>query len=276
MANTKETLLKLLNKIAKQQKYENPEIIIKDLSSGGANYTSKLFTVTIREENKEDLQLFAKVATMGEAFRKDVPINAFKTEVFAYTKLAKIYATLEEENGVPEEHRLHFTKLYDFDLTLYQETLVFDNLLAHGYGPHNRFQSINWEYSSTIVTDMAKMHALSFAFGKQYPEDFEKVMADLKIDWDESGSMLDVLQKMTALALNNVKPEYKNALEQFMDTQKNPFRMYAPIRGKVIVHGDFRGDNLLHRMREVSLFYIIFYLMNSFTFIFYTFLKTFL
>ena len=264
MANTEESLRKLLSKISKEQKYENPEIIIKDLSSGGANYTSKLFTAIIREENKEDLHLFAKVAIMGETFRKDLPLDLFKNEVLAYTKVAKIYASLEEDNRVPEEHRLQFTKLYGFDPTHNQETLVLENLLAHGYGPFNRFQPISWEYASTTVSDLAKMHALAFAFAKQYPDQYEKVTAEMNIEWEEFGSMYDLLQKMAIVALSNVKPEYKDALRKFLESQRNPLRINAPIRSKVIIHGDFRGSNLLHRVREVSLFYPIYYLGPSF------------
>ena len=260
MANVIETLRQLLNKIATEQKYKNHEITINEISSGGANYTSKLFTVIIREENKDDLHLFAKVAAMGDRFRSDVPIDLYESEQFAYTKLAKIYASLEEDNAVPEEHRLSFSKLYGFDPTKYQETLVLENLLAHGYGPHNRFQSISWEYASSAVADLAKMHALSFAFSKQYPEVFDKTLVDLKFNWEEFVSMEVTLQKMIGIAVKNVNSQHRDSFQKFMESQKNPLKIYAPIRSKVIIHGDFRGDNLLHRAREVSLFYHLIYI----------------
>ncbi|KAJ8717583.1 hypothetical protein PYW07_005513 [Mythimna separata] len=248
-----ENLRQLLNKIAAEYKYDNPEIKIDEISSGGANYTSKLYTVVIKEQNKEELNLFAKVAATGEAFRRDIPINAFKTEDFAYVELAKTYAKLEEENGVPQEDRLRFTKFYGSDPTEYHEILVLDNLFAHGYGAHDRFQSVNWEYASAALGDLAKMHALSFAFSKHYPEEFEKALEELHFDFNDFGGMDVMLQKSTSLALENVKAENKEVLEKFLKNQQNPFEMYLPIRSKVIVHADFRGNNLMHKVREHSL-----------------------
>ncbi|KAJ8716961.1 hypothetical protein PYW08_005360 [Mythimna loreyi] len=250
MANTQETLRNLLNKIATEHKYEKPEIIINEIFSGGANYTSKLFTLIIKEENKDDLHLFAKVAAAGEAFRKDMPMDPYKVEHFVYTKLAKIYASLEEENGVPEEHRLYFTKFYGFDPSNYQETLVLENLLAHGYGPHDRLRSVNWEYASSAISDLAKMHALSFALKKQNPEEFENVSSFLKLDWEQFTNMDALFRKTIAVALENVEPEYKEALEKFLENQEIPFMMYKSIGKTCLVHGDYRGDNLLNRVRE--------------------------
>ncbi|KAJ8716960.1 hypothetical protein PYW08_005359 [Mythimna loreyi] len=250
MANTQETLRNLLNKIAAEHKYEKPEIIVNEIFSGGANYTSKLFTVIIKEENKDDLHLFAKVAAAGEAFRKDMPIDPYKAEQFVYTKLAKIYASLEEENGVPEEHRLYFTKFYGFDPSDYQETLVLENLLAHGYGPHDRLRSVNWEYASSAIADLAKMHALSFALKKHNPEEFEKVLSFLKLDWEQFTSMDAMFRKTITVALENVKPEYKEALGKFLENQEIPFMIYKSIGKTCLVHGDYRGDNLLNRVHE--------------------------
>ena len=262
MENVEESLQQLLNKTASDQKYENHEITINEVSTGGANYTSKLFAVIIREANKEDLHLFAKVAAYGDRYRNDVHIDLYKREEFAYTTLAKIYASLQENNRVPEEHRLYFSRLYGFNPDIYQETLIFENLLVRGYVPHNRFQSINWEFASSAVAELAKMHALSFAFSKQYPEEFEKALVRLKLKLEESRSMNLALQKMIGFALKKVKPKYIQAFQKFMESQKNPLKMLAPIRSKVIVHGDFKGDNLLHKVQEVSL-YITYFFRNT-------------
>ena len=251
----KEVLLRqLLNKIAKEQKYENYDLIINETSSGGANYSSKLFTVIIREANKEDLHLFAKVAAAGEAVRKEMPsmIKMYDVERFAYTKLSTIYASLEEENGVPEEHRLHFTKCYGFDASRNQEILILENLLALGYGPHDRFHSYDWEYAYSAVKDMAKMHALSLAFSQKNPEEFEKTLEDLKMDFSESDAMVNSTKELVKVSLDKVDPKYRDALEKFMEGKPNPDEMTGAITRPVIIHGDFRGSNLLHRVREVS------------------------
>ncbi|KAJ8716957.1 hypothetical protein PYW08_005356 [Mythimna loreyi] len=249
----KESLRQLIVKIATEKKYENPEIIIKETSSGGANYTSKLYTVIIREENKDDLHLYAKIAAFGEEFRKEMPVNIYGVEQFVYANLLKKYASLEEEHNVPEEHRLFFSKCYGVDASQNQEILVLENLVEQGYGPYDRFNSYDWDYASAAVADLAKMHALSFAFHKQYPEEFEETMAVFVIDWkkmEESENIDIMVEKMKSIALKNVDPEFRGKLEKVVDNMKHPFTMYGAIRGTAIVHADFRGSNLLHRVRE--------------------------
>lgn len=259
MAHAEAKLRQLLIKIAAEQKYEKPEIIIEETSSGGANYTSKLFNVIIREANKEDLHLFAKVATLGEKFRENVPVTVFDTERFAYMKLAKIYEGLEDKNGVPEEHRLYFTKCYGFDHRKYNETVVMENLLEQGYGPNDRFHSFDWEYASSSITNLANMHALSFAYRKTFPDEFEETLSILKMDWKE-GAMDGMMKISMETALKNVRPEYKAALAKFLaqEVYQKDFlvKLCAPVRASVIIHADFRGSNLLHRVRKVSFIFI--------------------
>lgn len=258
MVNAEEQVNQICSKIASDHNCEHPEIVVRKLSTGGANYTSKLYTVTIKSKNKEDIHLFAKVAAMGNAFRNDLPIDLYKNEVFAYTKLAKIYGALEAENEVPEEHRLKFTKLYDYDLTIYQETIVLENLMEHGYGPHNRFKSVDWDYASAVVEQLAKMHALSFGFSKHQPKEYEKSLEALENQWKENSSMITMFKKAAHSAFEKVNPEYKERLQSFLGDLKNPFvDINKTSRSTVITHGDFNGNNLLHKVREVSV-YILF------------------
>uniref|UniRef100_A0A2A4J644 CHK kinase-like domain-containing protein n=1 Tax=Heliothis virescens TaxID=7102 RepID=A0A2A4J644_HELVI len=252
MANTEEPLRKFLNKIADEHNYKNPEIIINNISSGGANYTSELYTATIKENNKEDLNLFGKVAAIGEQFRNIANADVFDNEKFAYTKLLKIYAALEEKHGVPEEHRLPVVKFYGFDDSAQnQETMVLENLLVQGYEPFDRFKSYDWEYASAAVTECAKFHALSFAFQKEDPEEYQKTLGRAQLNWEEIG-IEAVLKKSTLLALEAVRPEHKRSLEKFMsrDIQELFLDFFNPISATVIIHGDYRGSNLMHRLRK--------------------------
>uniref|UniRef100_A0A2A4JJH8 CHK kinase-like domain-containing protein n=1 Tax=Heliothis virescens TaxID=7102 RepID=A0A2A4JJH8_HELVI len=252
MANPGEPLRKLLNNIADEHNYKNPEIIINNISSGGANYSSKLYTATIKEKNKEDLNLFGKVAAVGGQLRNKADADVYDTEKFAYTKLMKIYAALEEKHGVPEEHRLPVVKFYGFDDSAQnQETMVLENLLVQGYEPFDRFKSYDWEYASAAVTECAKFHALSFAFQKDDPEEFQKTLGRPKPNWVDMG-IEALLKKATSVALKVVRPEHKRSLEKFMsrDIQELFLDFYNPIRATVIIHGDYRGSNLMHRVRK--------------------------
>ncbi|XP_061703923.1 uncharacterized protein LOC133515401 isoform X2 [Cydia pomonella] len=66
MDEGKQTLLDLLEKIAKEQKYVNNTVDLKAVSAGGSNITSALFLSTIRANDKPDLKLFAKVALLSD------------------------------------------------------------------------------------------------------------------------------------------------------------------------------------------------------------------
>ncbi|XP_047031390.1 uncharacterized protein LOC124638463 [Helicoverpa zea] len=252
IAHNQEPLRNLLKKIAQEQNYKNPEIIINDLTSGGANYTSTLYTVIIKEKNKEDLHLFAKVGALGDSFREqEVSVDLFDIERFAYLKLFKIYAALEEEHGVPEEHRLPYVKMYGYDDTMYKETMVLENLIPQGYGPCDRFKSIDWEYASAAMTECAKMHALSFAFKKKDPEEYEKVLDLAKPTYNYK--LLDImLSNSIPLALKTVKPEHKVSFAKFINrgVKETFMEYYEARRVTAIIHGDYRGNNLLHRVHK--------------------------
>ncbi|XP_035434712.2 uncharacterized protein LOC118265721 isoform X4 [Spodoptera frugiperda] len=250
MADT-QRLREYLNKIAREHKYVNPEITIEEISSGGANYTSKLYTAVVREAGKEDLHLFAKVAVISESMRSMVP-NVFLLEQYTYTELAKWFETIEKESGVPEEDRLVFCKFYGLDATLYKEIMVLENLLPQGYGPHDRFHSIDWPYAAAAVRELAKMHALSFAFAKKHPEEFEKAMKNISLDWPEE-IMETMIRQAVPSAVKVVSPEHKEAFVKFMDESLKTtyFDILKPVNSKLaIIHRDYRGNNLLHRRRE--------------------------
>ncbi|XP_050550746.1 uncharacterized protein LOC118265721 isoform X7 [Spodoptera frugiperda] len=249
MAHIEESLQNYLNKIAREQKYVNPEITIEEISSGGANYTSKLYTAVVREAGKEDLHLFAKVAIAGENMRKEFA-GIYETENYAYTKLIKFYETVERECGVLEEDRLVFCKFYGFDPSLYREILVLENLLPQGYGPHDRFHSIDWPYAAAAVRELAKFHALSFAFAKRHPEEFEKTLSTLKGIWETLPFEILEPQRIEC-AVNVLNPKILDKFMNYMKGGQFPVvNLWKPSRFKAIIHGDYRGNNLLHRVRK--------------------------
>uniref|UniRef100_A0A2H1V9I8 SFRICE_008179 n=1 Tax=Spodoptera frugiperda TaxID=7108 RepID=A0A2H1V9I8_SPOFR len=252
MADVELFLQEYLNKVLGEHKYVNPEITIEATSSGGANYTSKLYTAVVREAGKEDLHLFAKVAIAGENMRKDFA-EIYETENYAYTKLVKFYETVERECGVPEEDRLVFCKFYGFDPSLYREILVLENLLPQGYGPHDRFHSIDWPYAAAAIRELAKMHALSFAFAKRYPEEFEKTLSTFKGIWETLPFEILEPQRIEC-AVNVINPKYLDKFMNYMKGGQFPaVNLWKPSRFKAIIHGDYRGNNLLHRVRKAAL-----------------------
>ncbi|XP_026739272.1 uncharacterized protein LOC113502087 [Trichoplusia ni] len=249
------SLQKLLNNIATNNAFNNCTIDINELSSGGANYSSKLYTVDIIDVNKlkEDLHLFVKVSVLGENIRKNYPPSFFDTEMYCYTDLLEAFKELENECGLTVEDGIAFAKFYGGDPTRYQETVVLENLVAHGYHDFDRFHSFDWAYALSAVTELAKFHALSYAYREKRPAEFEKALDRFKKSW-KPGVNAEMENSAKDSALKCVKPEYRDVLETFLDKYMNNIlcECYATAARPVLVHGDYRGSNLLHRYTEAS------------------------
>ncbi|KAF9412776.1 hypothetical protein HW555_008779 [Spodoptera exigua] len=161
MANCNQSFKDLLHTIAKEQKFVDYSLDIKEISSGGANYTSKLFSVTVTE-GTHTLRLFCKVAAIGEKMRAQLD-KIYTTEHFFYTKLAKMYRNIEDKCGIPDELKLNISKYYGSNTEMNEEAMVLEDLTASGYEAYDRFKSIDWPYAQAAVRELAKFHACSWA-----------------------------------------------------------------------------------------------------------------
>lgn len=255
MADGQLSLRNTLDKVALEHGFDNHDVTITPISTGGGNYTSELFLATITAEGKQDLKLFAKVANIGSAFREDVPITQFyETERFVYEKLVAIYSKIEDNNKVPEEHRLYFPKFYASNPKLYEETIVLEDLSARGYTTHDRLKSIDWNYACTAVKELAKIHALSFAYAEENPEEFAKVAEKMMYEIKGPEEKLKaVWGKMVENVLVATKEENRERLGSYLKEAVTKMRDYwKPVRRPVLTHGDFRPSNLMHKTKEVS------------------------
>lgn len=253
MAKSEAILNKLMLDIAKEQNFVNYALIIEPISSGGANYTSTLYNVTLTEGDR-CVHMFAKVAAVGEAMRSQAP-KFYQTENFFYTQLLKLYDRLQDEQQVPEEHRLIFPKFYGSNTEVYEETIVLENLVEEGYQSYDRFKSIEWDYAKSAVTNLAKLHALSYAYGEYYPTEFNKIAGELKFEFDMSSEMMaGYFKNILAQTFSNTVEENREKLQKFFETfeMESYFEMYLASGRRVLGHGDYRPSNLMHKIREVS------------------------
>lgn len=249
-------ITEVLEKIAKEHNFVNYNITIEPIYSDGANYSSTLYNIIIKE-NGNTHNMFAKLAALGEKIRSENP-QFYQKEIFAYTKLAKIYDTLQDEHQVPEKNRLSFPKFYGCKTSTYKEVIVLENLVAKGYQLYNRLKSIDWEYATAAVTELSKMHALSFAYSIYHPEDFNKVVDELNFQWSlEKGNLSDHFEATSARAVELVQETTREQLKRFLDTFKREYfsQFYVPTRRPALSHLDYRPSNLMYRIRDVSKFF---------------------
>lgn len=254
MAQNAEHLNKLLEQIAKEQNFVNYDIKIEPISSGGANYTSALYNINISEGDKV-LYMFAKLAILGASLRTDAP-KVYEIESFAYTKILKAFERLENEHQVPEEHRLVFSKFYGYNPSVYEETIVLENLVKVGYQSYDRFKSIDWPYTKSALRDLAKMHALSLAYSEYHSVEFMEIIEELQNKWkSENRQIKDYYKSLMTKAVDKTRAKNRDKLRRFFDGVDGD--VFGTLYNKwgrrpVIGHGDFRPSNLLHRTRDVS------------------------
>ncbi|KAI5636512.1 ecdysteroid kinase domain-containing protein [Phthorimaea operculella] len=255
MADAESILRNLIAEIASEHDFNNCELVIKPLSSGGANFTSALFLVTVKSPGKKDVELFAKVASVGEKMRE--VINAKKlydVEVFFYTKLLKTYKSLELKANVADKDRLVTPKFYGFKDTVNEETVIMQNLTADGFKMHDRREPVSWEFAASAIENLAKLHALSFAYQKENPEEFEEVCKDLVFtEYPIDDNMKAMFAKQQQESIDLIEnAEYKPRAAKVLDDLGDDafFKFKRPLGTKVINHGDFRPDNMMYREKD--------------------------
>ncbi|XP_013192452.2 uncharacterized protein LOC106136448 [Amyelois transitella] len=241
----------LLEEIAKEQNYKEYSLEVSPIFTGGANYSSLLFGGTISAPNKESLKVFGKVAAMNPSLRDEMASSAlFDIERIVYEELVKIYEKIEKKHGIPEEDRLVFCKFYGSSSGVNQETIILEDLTANGYTLHDRMKSVDWPYASKAVEVLAKFHALSMCYEEEYPDSFERHGKHFATILKNIPDFFNKAFKMTfPHSLAVVKEENKERFKAFFtDEDKIDFcQFFKPVRKPVLIHGDYRPSNLMHR-----------------------------
>lgn len=264
MADADKILRNLLEKIADEQGYGNNNIEVTKLANEGANFTSFLFEATISAEDKDDLKLFAKVAAVGEALRAQAPVKVFEVEAYFYEHLLKKYEKLEEDHSVEEKYRLITPKCYGVHPTEYEETIILEDLKCKGFTTLDRFELLSWEYASQAIRELAKLHALSFAYAKEDPEGFTADLKRLKFEFPMSAEVMQhvfggFIQNALAMASEENKPKFAKYVSEFSFEELTK-KYFMPNKNVALKHGDYRASNLMHKVTEVRASFVLDYL----------------
>lgn len=259
MSPAEVTLRELLRTVAEKHYHHEYELKIKSFHSGGANYTSELFSVTLTSKDKEDLHLFAKVAIVGDRMRELMnATKMFAIEGFFYNELVKTYEDLQDKHGVVGDDRCEIPKFYGCNSKIGEETVVLEDLAARGYYGYNRHKSLDWYHASSAIEELAKFHALSFAYQNEQPEEFDRVMKYLWFTKPNSDEAVKdaYFPKLISQALKHIANEnHRERVMKFMEIDGAEMyeRFNRPFGHPVLIHGDYRTSNLFFK-KKVSLF----------------------
>ncbi|XP_068620501.1 uncharacterized protein [Battus philenor] len=252
MADTERVLRELIEKIAEEQQYRSSDAELQSFSTAGANYSSQLYRVTLHAPDKEDLVLFAKVLSISEHIRSQVPLTVFDIEKIFYSEILQRYREMEQKYNIPKQHRFSAINYYGCSNEYMKEILVLEDLSSKGFRMHDRFESFSWKYAAKAITELAKFHALSMAYDKIDPEFFSKFSAKFCIDEAREIVLKPMIENNIDMAGEVLTEENRERLQAFR--KKNLDRKfdyyYKPLKRAVLAHGDFRASNLMHRVRE--------------------------
>lgn len=246
------SLKDLLSKIAKERGYNNEIINVQDISSEGANYSSTLHVATISAPSKEDLKLFVKVANFNDELRATSVMftRAFETERVFYSELTVAFERMYDKNDVATNDRLNLSKYYGHESTNNRETLVLENLAASGYESFDRFKTLDWDYASVAISELAKFHALGIAAKEENIEELESIRK-IGLDTFAMDDMKQVFMKQAIkMGEKIVKEEHRSKVLNYL-TEENMLHdlalLWRPLDNGFLMHGDYRCNNLMHR-----------------------------
>lgn len=257
MAEAEDILINILEKVAEEEKLNNCRIDLKPVSTEGANFLSILYKASLLTACKRDLKLFAKIAILPEVYRQHVPVNlVYEAEVSAYTKILPTYELLQDKYDIDREERFMFPKYYASSLVDNEETIILEDLTAHGYSMYDRFKPVTFEYATKAVEELAKFHALSIAFKNDFPDDYSrdtKQWADENIQSETYEMLKKSYKGMAEVGIKLAPKQIRPKLQQFINKhwEKEEFdKYYGMTKWGFIVHGDYRASNIMFKRQS--------------------------
>lgn len=248
----------LLEQIADENGFTDHELKEYSTSSKGDNYLGQMVCVTI-ENNDKKLELINKTAPTNVKFRTSLPVRElFLKEIYLYETVLQTFTNFQKEYGLKNPFRA-FPKFYGKCEDEYNECLVLENLVKHGYSHWNRKLPMNSDHVAVVMAEYGKFHAVSYAMKEKNPELFNRISEILKkelTEWEKESSKAflnntcKTLQK--AIEGNCV---LENAYERVTANLYNYFLevMREPKEKMVITHGDCWCNNMFFKY-EVSFF----------------------
>lgn len=239
MLSAEKKVHEVLNSIVKEKFSNAYDVKIKPITSDGANYTSSLYVASIATP-ESTLQLFVKVASMGSFI--DVSKHMFRTENIVLTTVSNAFERSQDKYAIVE--RFTFPKFYKSA----DGIIVMEDLASKGYEVYDRFKSIDWKYASKSVEALARFHALSLAFNNEYPDEFKKAVKVLEMP--RTILTLPQLEGVSNGAMAAVDEEDRDKLSKLLEGSEGLSKhldLSEPRSTTVIIHGDFRPSNLMHK-----------------------------
>ncbi|XP_017010764.2 uncharacterized protein pkm [Drosophila takahashii] len=241
-----------------------PELRLQRASAKGDNYLGVVWRMQVAPGDSQR-SLVVKLPPQNRVRRKQFFARpCFLRETAAYEEFLPLAEMIQEKWSIPAEDRF---RQHALCLGTRQdepnECIVLEDLACSGFSLHNRFHDLSLEQVRQVIRTYAKLHAISLAAKRQFPDRMHKLQ--LLVDIFEQrredhalGVYFENLKgsALSALLSTPADDRYRRRLESYF-SRGSYFELLLPLVGgsncepfAVICHGDCWNNNILYKSSE--------------------------
>lgn len=268
-----ERVQEILKEIAESEGFTSFDHTFSAGSNKGDNYVGEILRVVVTGEKAngriEELDLILKIAPLSAKWREHFNCNAlFKQEDYFYNVLAPALEKFQRDQGLTAEQCFKaYPKCYYSicDAKTEEFLLVFENLRTTGFEMFQKGELHPLQTISSIIKELAKFHAVSFAMRDKKPKLFDKLRR-IKNEYPtfmELEGSKEIIESSMARAIDllenpdhvNVYKHILNNCQKYFDDFYNEERLG---RFGSIVHCDTWNNNIMLQYSKVKYIFFIF------------------
>lgn len=265
-----EYLLQQLQRIAKDNDFIAYKIDQDEGSKHGDGFMAELVSVTITDHSpnskKDPLHLICKLMPSSPARRKLFSaVRAFEREVYMYNIVLPIFYKFQAHKDMQFSAFSSYPKCYYAiaDATNDQYAIIMQNLRSVGFEVVDKMKKLSFENVDSVMRELGRLHAISFALRDQQPEVFDQfraiddIMLDMITTADDMGKIINSCYENTIKMFGDSDDEakVKKCLIKMAETWKIQMHecsdpnVAEPF--SVVTHGDCWNNNIMFSKSEV-------------------------
>ncbi|XP_016978651.1 uncharacterized protein LOC108044235 [Drosophila rhopaloa] len=240
----------------------NPELRLNRASAKGDNYLGVVWRLQVASESKRSLVV--KLPPQNRVRRKQFFARpCFLRETAAYEVFLPLAEMIQKKWKIPGEDsfRQH-ARCLGTRQDEPNECIVLEDLSCAGFSLHDRFSDLSVEHVRQVIRSYAKLHAISLAGKRQFPERMLKLqqLVDIFEQRREDHALGVYFENLKGSALSSLlSPEddsYRVRLQDYF-ARGSYFELLLPLVSgsncepfAVICHGDCWNNNILYKRAE--------------------------
>lgn len=257
-------IAKLLDKVATEDGFIDYKLELEAGSKYGDNFLGIMIAVKLVGAKKIDGEtksatkhLICKMPPSNPTRRLLYqPILAFEQEVQIYSEVLPAFVQFQKERGLTSEDSFvsfPHAQVALSDTANDNHILIMDDLRQQNFKMFPKARRTNIDHATLVLTELAKFHAISFAFKEQRPTQFEKLKRrDVYTEMVKRGKMNYIIEEALDRACRMIKNEKHR--DVLVDVKENYLKMFQSYGSEelldgsgVIVHGDCWSTNFLFK-----------------------------